>query len=177
MPISATHPVRRLDGPGRRSDLAPRSILAVAGSLIALFGVVLTIAGTYSSLESGSFFLLAGFGLIVSGALLAKRHVAGAWTYMAVSAATLAWSLHDAGLGGSSVPYRILGPMIMLVMLALLMPALRRWSRSRTLGVLCSLIIATVFVGRLSDSGDDPETGSDFAVSQFQTAQTMGVLQ
>ena len=112
-------------------------MLAICGSLIALFGVVLAIIGAFSSLDSGSFLLFAGCGLILSGALLAKRHVAGAWTYMAVFAATLAWSLHDAGLGGSSVSYRIVGPIVMLVMLALLMPALRRWSRARTVGVLC----------------------------------------
>jgi hypothetical protein len=35
----------------------------------------------------------------------------------------------------------------MLVMLALLMPALRLWSRQRTLAVLAALIMTTVTVG------------------------------
>ena len=161
----------------RHSDSEHRSVLAICGSLIALFGVGLTTMGALSSLDSGSFLLLAGCGLIVSGALLARRHVAGAWAYMVVFAATLAWSLQDAGLGGSSVPYRILGPIIMLVLLALLMPALRRWSRARTVGVLSALIIATVLAGSLSDRSDDPAAGSALAVSQFHKAETKGVPQ
>ena len=157
--------------------LGHRSLLAISGSLIALFGVVLAAMGAFSSLDSGSFFQFAGSGLILSGALLAKRHVAGAWTYMAVFAATLTWSLQGAGLGGSPVPYRILGPIVMLVMLALLMPALGRWSRARTVGMLSILIIATVLVGDLSDGRDDPAADPALAVSQFQNAQTKGVLQ
>jgi len=162
---------------GRHSDSGHRSILAICGSLIALFGVVLATISALSSLDSDPFLLFAGFGLILSGALLAKRHAAGAWAYMAVFAGTLAWSLQDAGLGGSPVSYRILGPIIMLVMLALLMPALRRWSRVRTVAVLSVLIIATVLVGDLSDGGGDPASDPALAASQFHNAQTKGVLQ
>lgn len=161
----------------RHLDAGHRSVLAICGSLIALFGVVLTTIGAFSSLDSGSFLQFAGCGLILSGALLAKRHVAGAWAYMAVFAATLAWSLHDAGLGGSPVSYRIFGPIVMLVVLALVIPALGRWSRARTLGVLSVLIIATVLIGDLSDGSDGPVADPALAASQFHNAQTNGVLQ
>lgn len=161
----------------RHSVSGHQPLLAIGGSLIALFGVVLTAVGTFSSLNSGPFLQFAGCGLILSGGLLAWRHVAGAWTFMAVFAATLAWSLNNAELGGSSVPYRILGPIIMLVMLALLMPALRRWSRARTVCVLSVLITATVLVGGLSDVSDDPAAEPALAVSQFRNVQMKGVLQ
>jgi len=173
----ATDRVPRRHKSRRPSDSGHRSLLAICGSLIALFGVVLTAIGAFSSLDSGSFLQFAGCGLILSGALLAKRHAAGAWTYLAVFAGTLAWSLQDAGLGGSPVSYRILGPIVMLVMLALLMPALGRWSRARTVSVLSVLIIATVLVGDLSDGGDDPAADPALATSQFHNAQTKGVLQ
>ena len=169
--------VLRRDKSGRQLDSGHRSVLAICGSLIALFGVVLTAIGAFSSLDSGSFLQFAGCGLILSGALLAKRHVAGAWTYLAVFAGTLTWSLKDAGLGGSPVSYRILGPIVMLVMLALLMPALKRWSRARTVGTLSILIIATVLIGDLSDGSDDPTADRALAPSQFHNAQTKGVLQ
>lgn len=174
---SGARQVARRNRPRRHSDSGHRSLLAICGSLIALFGVVLTTMGALSSTDSGSFLQFTGCGLILSGALLAKRHVAGAWAYMAVFAATLAWSLHDAGLGGSPVSYRILGPIVMLVMLALLMPALGRWSRTRTVGVLSILIIATILVGDLSDGSIDPATDPALAASQFHNAQTKGVLQ
>ena len=169
--------VLRRDKSRRSLEYGHRSILAICGSLIALVGVVLTIISAFSSLDSGPFFLSTGIGLILSGALLAKRHLAGAWTYMIVFAATLAWSLRDAGLGGSTVSYRIFGPIVMLVMLALLMPALRRWSPARTVAVLSVMIITTVLVGDLSDGSDDPAADPALAASQFHNAQTKGVLQ
>jgi len=161
----------------RHRAQAARPLLAVGGSMISLFGVGLAIGSTFSTLDGGDFFLFAGFGLIVSGALLAKRHAAGAWTYMVVFAATLLWSLHDSGLGGSPVGYRIAGPIVMLVMLALLIPALLRWSRTRTVAVLAALIMATVMVGDLPAGSGGQFTGPALAVSQFHNAQTNGVLQ
>lgn len=161
----------------RRSPTGAQSVLAICGSLIALFGIVLMIVSDSLSLENSLYLLFAGFGLVLSGALLAKRHVAGAWAYLAAFAATLAWSLHNAGLGGSSVGYRIVGPIIMLVMLALLMPALGRWSRTRTLGMLSFLIIATVLVGDLSDGSNDPAADPAAAIAQFHKTPTTGVLQ
>ncbi|MCJ8159147.1 hypothetical protein [Sphingomonas sp. LaA6.9] len=174
MAASATEQVPRRSR--QHWESAHRSILAICGSLIALLGVVLTCMSAIS-LDRGSFFLFAGCGLILSGTLLAKRHVAGAWTYMAIFAATLAWSLQDAGLGSSSVTNRMLGPIIMLVILALLMPALRRWSRLRTVCVLAVLIIATVLVGSLFDGSDVPAADPVVAASQFHNAQTKGDLQ
>jgi glucose dehydrogenase len=160
----------------RHNAQAARPLLAIGGSTISLFGVGLAIV-SFSTQDGGDFFLFAGFGLIASGTLLAKRHAAGAWTYMAVFAATLFWSLQNSGLGGSPVGYRIAGPIIMLVMLAFLMPALRRWSRRRTLGVLAALIMATVMVGDLSSTDQDQLASPSLAASQLPTAQTKGVLQ
>ena len=177
MPSAATDRVRRRHQARRYADPGHRSVLAICGSLIALFGVLIAIVGAFSSLDSGTFLQLAGCGLVLSGALLARRHVAGAWTYLAVFAATLAWSLHDAGLGGSSVSYRIFGPIIMLVMLALLMPALRRWSRARTVSMLSIFIVATVLVGDLSEISKDPTAEPTSALFQIQNAPMKGVFQ
>jgi quinoprotein glucose dehydrogenase len=177
MASAATRRVPRRHQARRHADRGHRSVLAICGSLIALFGVVLATMGAFSSFDSGSFPQLAGCGLILSGALLARRHVTGAWAYMAVFAGTLTWSLQDAGFGGSSVTYRIVGPIIMLVMLALLMPALRRWSRARTISVLSVLIIATVLVGDLSDASKESAADPTLAALQIHNAQTKGVLQ
>jgi len=152
-------------------------MLAISGSLIALFGVVLTIVSTSSFLNSSSFFQLTGLGLILSGALLAKRHIAGAWTYLAVVAATLSWSLHDVGRGGSTVAYRIAGPIIMLAMIALIMPTLLRWSRGRTVAVLTAFIMATLFAGDLLSSAEGPLESPKLASSQFHDDHKNGVLQ
>jgi hypothetical protein len=65
----------------------------------------------------------------------------------------------------------------MLGMLALLMPALLRWSRRRTVSVLAVLIVATVMVGDLASSAEGPLTNSKLAASQFLDAHQNGVLQ
>lgn len=160
----------------KRPTPANRAVLAVGGSMISLFGVGVAIA-SYSLAESGDFFLFAGFGLIVSGALLAKRHVAGAWAYMAVFAATLAWALQGAGLGGSPIAYRITGPIVMLVMIAVLMPLLSRWSRTRTITVLAALTAFTVMAGTLSESSPGPVQSLAPAVATIDGSQFEGVQQ
>lgn len=175
-PTSITPDTRQLVA-ARHHNSTLRSLLAICGSMIAFFGVVLAIGSAFSALEGGDFFLLAGFGLIASGALLAKRHVAGVWAYMAVFLATLIWSLHGSGFGGSPVAYRIAGPIIMLAMLALLMPALLRWSRRRTVSVLATLIMATVIVGDISTTDGRPLAKSTVAAPQFHDVPTNGVLQ
>ena len=166
----------RLPVSQQQLSLAARPLLAIGGSTISLFGAGLTII-SYTTPDGGDFFLFAGIGLISSGALLAKRHVAGVWTYMAVFLATLIWSLHGVGLGGSPAGYRIAGPITMLAMLALLMPALLRWSRRRTVGVLAVLIVATVMVGDLASSAESPLTNPRLAASQSLDAHQNGVLQ
>jgi hypothetical protein len=83
----------------------------------------MAVAGSVSPLGSG-FFLLAGSGLFISGALIARRHRAGAWTFLAVFAGTLTWSLRNLEVGGSSLSERLIGPAPLLVIFTLLLPAL-----------------------------------------------------
>lgn len=64
------------------------------------------------------------------------------------------WSLHDVGLGGSWLLYRLMGPLVMLFMIGALMPALCNWSRSRTIGICASLMIGTVAIGLIASSSE-----------------------
>lgn len=176
--MTSSQPARdvRLLVSQRRRSLAARPLLAIAGSTISLFGTGLAII-SYATPDGGDFFLFAGIGLIASGALLAKRHVAGVWTYMAVFLATLTWSLHEVGLGGSSFGYRVTGPIIMLAMLALLMPALLRWSHRRTVSMLAALVVGTVMVGDLASNAEGPLTSPQLSAFQSLHAHQNGTLQ
>jgi len=176
MTVAQTAPNHRLLAHRRRRARAAHPVLAVGGSMISLLGVGLAIV-SFSTLDGGDFFLFASLGLIASGALFARRNAAGVWTYMAVFLATLIWSLHGVGLGGSTLGYRIAGPIIMLGMLALLIPALLRWSRRRTVSVLAVLIVATVMAGDLANSAEGPLTSPKLAASQFLDAHRNGVPQ
>jgi glucose dehydrogenase len=129
----------------RSHDDAAHAILAIAGLVFALSGVCLAIAG--STWSASSFHLFAGSGLIVSGALLAKRKVAGAWTFLGVFAATAAWSLSNVGSNGSSLAYRLIGPLTLLAMIAVVLPALGRQTPRQTAALFAALAITTVTAG------------------------------
>jgi glucose dehydrogenase len=129
----------------RSGDDASHAILIIAGFVFALSGLGLAIAGSTSS--ASSFHLIAGFGLIVSGALLAKRMVAGAWTFLAVFVAIAAWSLGNAGSNGSSLAYRLIGPITLLAMMAVVLPALGRRTPRQTAALFAALAITTVTAG------------------------------
>ncbi|MDT7531459.1 hypothetical protein OVY29_22640 [Sphingopyxis sp. SE2] len=141
-------------GAARHAPLWARSLLAIAGSQFALMGAILAAAGAFAASDRSTFYVLAGFGLIASGVLLAWRHIAGVWAYLALVAAMVLRSLHDAGNGGSSLLYRLMGPLIMLSMVCALIPALRKWSRGRTPGICASLMIGTVAIGLIASSSE-----------------------
>jgi glucose dehydrogenase len=129
----------------RSGDDASHAILLIAGFVFALGGLGLAIAGSTSS--ASSFHPVAGFGLIVSGALLAKRMVAGAWTFLAVFVAIAVWSIGNLGPNGSSLAYRLIGPITLLAMIAVVLPALGRRTPRQTAALFAAFAITTVTVG------------------------------
>lgn len=148
-------------GAARNVPFCARPLLAISGSLFALIGVILAASGALAPSDGSTFYMLSGFGLILSGILLARRHIAGAWAYMIVLAGTTIWALRDVGLGGSSLLYRLIGPMIMLLMICALMPALRNWGRAKTIGVCASLTIGIIAIGLIAGgSGANARTPS-----------------
>lgn len=157
----------------QRSD-TERALLGIAGAMVGLFGVGLSIAGSFAQSDGSFFYMMAGFGLVASGALLAKRHPIGAWTYLAVFAVTLFWAL-DNGQSGSPLAYRLLGPVVLLVMISILMPILARWSRIRSGSVCAALIVATLIIGISASDASNPS--DQVAIAHSQHPQANGVLQ
>ena len=157
----------------RISAMTVRTLLGVAGVLLSIVGFVLAAGGLLSTFNGSAFYVLMGLGLIVSGALIAKRQRAGAWTYTAVLGGTLVWALRDVNLGGSSMAVRLAGPAILLAMLTLLMPALCGWHPRRTLTVFTAVMVATIGLGILSSAGG-PLAGSTAAITHILDAETKG---
>ena len=155
-------------------DRAARTALAISGVLFSLVGFVLALGG-YLSPDGSAFHMLAGLGLIVSGALVSRRHRAGAWTYMLVFVGTVSWSLRNIEVG-SSLGRRLIGPSLLLVMIAALMPLLCRWRPRQTVAVFTLLIVLTVGLG-VSSLPNGPLARQTAAVTQFLDAETEGLLQ
>lgn len=157
----------------RHFDRAARTALAISGALFSLAGFVLALGG-YLSPDGSAFHLLAGLGLIVSGTLVSRRHRAGAWTYMLVFVGTVSWSLRNIEVG-SSLGRRLIGPSLLLVMIAALMPLLCRWRARQTAAVFTLLIALTIGLG-VSSLPNGPLAHQTAAVTQFLDAETKGLL-
>ena len=158
----------------RQYDQAVRTVLAMAGAMFSLLGLLLTVGG-YLSVNGSAFHVFVGLGLIVSGALVARRHPAGAWTYMLVFAATVGWALRNVETG-SSLVLRLTGPLLLLVIIAVLMPVLSHWRPKHTFAVFCALVAGTVGLGILS-LPNWPLAHNTAAVTHFLDSETKGVLQ
>lgn len=164
----------RPNAPDRHDDRSARAALAISGALFTVIGAVLAIGG-YLSADGSAFPMLAGLGLIVSGALLARRHWVGAATYMLVFAGTVTWSLRNIELG-SSLAMRLSGPLLLLVMISALMPLLFGWRPRQAIGVFAAIAVATVGLG-VASLPNGPLASHTAAVTTFLDAQTKGVRQ
>ena len=92
----------------------------IMGVVFALIGVVLAIGGVQLIALGGSwYYLLAGLGLMASGALLFRLDVRGAWLYLAVYVLTVLWALWEVGLNGWALVPRVIAPSVLLLLLAL----------------------------------------------------------
>lgn len=164
----------RRNASDRQYDQATRTVLAFSGALFTLMGAMLAIGG-YLSPEGSAFHMLAGLGLILSGGLVARRYRVGALTYMLVFAGTVCWSLRNIEIG-STLALRLIGPSLLLVLIALLMPLLCGWRPRQTVAVFALVIGFTISLG-ISSLPNGPLDRQTAAVTQFLDAETKGILQ
>ena len=108
-----------------------RSIYArIVGAVLCLVGLILTIGGAWLTIVGGSpYYLIAGIGLLVSGALLVLNRPLGVWIYAATWCLSLIWGIAEAGLDGWGLIPFVVGPTILLVFALLTLPLLGavRW--------------------------------------------------
>ncbi|MFC7400047.1 membrane-bound PQQ-dependent dehydrogenase, glucose/quinate/shikimate family [Chelatococcus sp. GCM10030263] len=135
--------VSRASHPGRRRRLWPIILL---GALLALIGIVLIAGGAWLVAVGGSaYYLVAGIGLLVSGALMISGRAVGAWLYILVFIATLLWAYWEVGLNGWALLPRVVGPAVLLF---LVLAALPRLTGYRWPGILAAMaVLLVVLVG------------------------------
>lgn len=155
--------------------IAARTALGFSGALLSLAGIVLAAGGLTSTFDGSAFYTVSGTGLAISGALLAKRNRAGAWTYLAVFAGTVTWSLRNVDQG-PSLAHRLIGPALLLAMLAALMPPLSKWPARRAAIAFASIMLATVGIA-VSSVAHGPLAQQTAAVTHFLDSEARGVLQ
>ena len=175
MKTIATAPRLRRDPSPRHYALAVRTALGTSGAMISLAGIALLAGGLVSRSDSSAFYAFTGAGLIISGFLISRRNRAGAWSYAAVFAATVTWSLRNVDYG-SSLTIRLLGPGILLANLALLMPMLFKWRPRRTAIIFCAVLLGTVALG-VSSTRTGPLARHTAALTDFVDSHAKGVVQ
>jgi glucose dehydrogenase len=174
MARAAKSVLHRRNASERHHDQAARTVLAISGALFSLIGAVLVVGG-YLSINGSAFHIFAGFMLIASGVLVARRRRAGAWPYMLAFVCTVCWSLRNID-DGSPLQQRLVGPTLLLVMMAVLMPLLCRWRPRQAVAVFTLLIGLTIGLG-ISSLPEGPLAHQTAAVTHFLDAETKGALQ
>ena len=145
----------------------------IVGAIVALIGAILLIGGAYLAWLGGSpYYLVTGIGMSISGWLLGRRRLAGAWIYFAVVALTILWAFWEVGPNGWALVPRVIAPLVLLIAVLLVMPLLsiapRRWTWAG-LGVatvVVSTLVAGLVIGHVSTptpSGLLPDEGAAMA--------------
>ncbi|WP_354090505.1 membrane-bound PQQ-dependent dehydrogenase, glucose/quinate/shikimate family [Brevundimonas faecalis] len=101
--------------------------MRLLGVVIALIGLTLTIGGGQLIMLGGSpYYLIVGLLMILSGGLLALLKATGAWLYILIFIGTVVWALWEAGLNGWALVPRVIAPLVLLILVVLSFPALKR---------------------------------------------------
>ena len=97
------------------------------GIVIAVLGIVLAGGGGWLVALGGSwYYLVAGLGLVLAGGLTASQRRSGALVYGVVWLFTLIWAFWEVGTDPWALVPRIVAPTVLLVVMLLTLPALRR---------------------------------------------------
>jgi len=154
---------------------AVRVVLGISGVMLVLLGAVLATGGLLSPVNGSAFYGLAGLTLMVAGALVANRRRAGAWALTLVFVGTLTFALRNLG-SGSPLPQRLVGPSLLLMIIALLLPVLCDWRPRRAAGVFIVMVGGTVALG-IAASSHGPLARPLAALTRFLDTNLNGVLQ
>jgi len=126
-----------------------RTLVALLGIVVMLFGLALLVGGIRLVQLGGSwYFLLMGGASLLAGLLLVLRRPMGAALYAAAFIATVVWALADAGLEFWPLVSRLVMPAALAMLVALAWPALRR-SRGQPVGRSAYAVAALLLVGLL----------------------------
>ena len=133
----------------------------VIGVILVLIGAFLTLGGAWLVLLAGSpYYILAGLGLVASGALMARRRLLGVWIYAAVFGLTLIWAFWEAGLNGWALVPRLFGPFILFVLVLACAPSLSATPTTRRAALFvfaagtAAVLVACLAVGLTSRAPD-----------------------
>ncbi len=162
-----------------RNDTFSLVGVRILAALFFVIGLVLVVGGGgLLSLGGSAYYLLAGAGLVASGAMLWRLRLLGAWIYVGVFAVTVAWAFWEVGLNGWALVPRVVAPALLLALVIAAFPALdARRGRGLALAGAAILIFGGLVSGvvvaqanRPSPPADVGEAGSAMSDPSLRTA-------
>lgn len=141
--------VTTTDGRDTSTGRAGHWAVLVLAAVLIIVGALLLAGGIWLILLGGSWYYApAGLGLVIAGALMCMDRMAGIWVYLLVYAGTLVWALWEKGLDGWAQVPRLFAPTVLLVLVLLSIPVLRRRTRRQRPGaVATALVLAFAWYG------------------------------
>ena len=126
---------------------AGRSIAALFLAVVLGFlGLILAAGGVWLLFVGGSpYYVIAGIAMIASAALLFVGRPVGMWVYVATFVCTVPWALWESGTNPWALVPRLVGPAILLALVALLSPLVDR--RTRWLSAVGGAVGSLAFLG------------------------------
>lgn len=130
--------------------MAKPLVSRLQGIWLLILGLIVTAIGAFFAyygakligLGGSPYFLVSGLVLLISGVLLWRKNVFGAYLYGAVLLGTVIWALWDVGLDFWPLVSRLLTLTGIAILVALSLPLLRNPAGKRLLGVLLGFLLA-----------------------------------
>jgi quinoprotein glucose dehydrogenase len=145
---------------------------AIIGFIVLALGVVLAVGGIWLLSLGGSwYYAIAGIGLAISGYLLIRQRTIGVGIYFLIWIGTVLWAVWEVGFQLWPLVPRVVAPSIILVLVALTIPAFAARPASRRYIAQHGKAyqpLAILIVAGLALSG----FAADRAVAQDQTPST-----
>jgi quinoprotein glucose dehydrogenase len=123
--------------------------LIVLGVVLVVFGLPIFVLGIWLIALGGSWYYApAGIGLLVTAWFLFRREMPAFWVYLVTFIGTVVWALWERGFDGWAQVPRLLAPAIIMVLMLLALPVLRRNARAVRIngtaaaGAMATLVIA-----------------------------------
>jgi len=131
------------------------------GVLVLVFGLPILVLGVWLITLGGSWYYApAGIGLLLTAWFLFRREMPAFWIYLVTYVCTVVWALWERGFDGWAQVPRLVAPTVIMILVLLALPVLRRGSvRLRQNSALASAAAALVIVvGGLAYLEIEPRT-------------------